>query len=342
MFIQASERILTEKVERQNLSGKLLKFGIKFLDDAFRGILPNDLILIGAPTGIGKTELCVQIALANLGEGKRVHFIALEAEPYEIERRLLFPLIADSYYQDANREKLSIKLNMTDWMVGTYGDTLLKYEEPICEYFKSAFKDLFTFYKMEKFGIEEMIYNVTSVCDSTDLIIIDHVHYFDWDDENDNRAIKNIAKTVRQVALEIGKPVILIAHLRKRSANSDELCASADEFHGSSDLTKIATKIITIASAGLVEGDKYGTYFRIAKNRIDGSVTRFLARVNFDYKRRRYEEPYKLGFSTATKFEEIGDYPYWASDSRTVLERKPKIVAEKRISQAQQDLSGCD
>lgn len=339
MFIPSSERILNEKIERHGLSGKLLKFGIKFLDDALRGILPNDLILLGAPTGIGKTELCVQIALANLGEGKRVHFIALEAEPYEIERRLIFPLIAEAYYQDKDRMKLERKLNMTDWMIGKFNDELSRYEENIYEYFVSAFKDLFTFYKSGKFGVDEMIYNITSVCDQTDLIIIDHVHYFDWDDDNDNRAIKNIAKKVREVALEIGKPVILIAHLRKKDRGSKELCASADEFHGSSDLTKIATKIITIASAGLIDGDKYGTYFRIAKNRIDGSVTRFLARINFDYKRRKYEDEYKLGFSNSTKFEEVGDYPYWASDSRIVPEGKSEPANAKRIPYYQQDLS---
>lgn len=331
MFISSSERINEEKKARALIKGKLLSFGVQFLDDATRGIMPNDLVLIGAPTGIGKTELCVQIALANLENGKRVHFIALEAEPFEIERRLMFPYLAESYYSDKDRIQLKRRLNMTDWVIGEFDDELKKYEDPIENYFKNAFKDLFTFYKSEKFGVEELIYNITMVCDETDLIIIDHIHYFDWDDENDNRAIKNIAKTVREIAIEVGKPVILVAHLRKRDRANKELVSGPDEFHGSSDLTKIATKIITLSNAGLTDDGKYATYFRIAKNRIDGSVTRFLARINFDYKLKRYEKKYKLGLSFTEKFEEIGEYPDWASGSRDVSETKSAVIKRKEI-----------
>jgi replicative DNA helicase len=56
-------------------------FGVTYLDAALKGICPNDLILIGATSGAGKTELCAQIARINAKLGKRVNYIALEAEP---------------------------------------------------------------------------------------------------------------------------------------------------------------------------------------------------------------------------------------------------------------------
>ena len=63
-------------------------FGIKYLDAALHGIKPNDLILIGASSGAGKTELCTHIAKTNAKLGKRVRYIALEAEKNEIETTL--------------------------------------------------------------------------------------------------------------------------------------------------------------------------------------------------------------------------------------------------------------
>lgn len=342
MFISSSERILYEQANRDKVDGRLLSFGVKFLDDAMYGIMPNDLVLIGAPTGIGKTELCVQIALANLENGKRVHFIALEAEPFEIERRLMFPMIADAYWLDKDRPHFKNKLNMTAWILGRYGNEIKKYEEPVLDVFKNAFHNMFTFYKHDKFGIDELIKNVMDVHENTDLIIIDHIHYFDWDDENDNRAIKNITKTVRDIAIEIGRPIILVAHLRKRDRAAKELCPGADEFHGSSELTKIATKIITIASAGTISDGMYETYFRIAKNRVDGSVTRFLGKIGFDYKRRKYCSTYQIGFSNAEKFDEILEYPDWGRDSRQIPKPKPTPSYEKRIPHYQQESFGDD
>lgn len=329
-FKSSSDRIDDERIARAQIKGRELSFGVSYLDDATRGILPNDLVLIGAPTGMGKTELCVQIALANLQNGKRVHFIALEAEKYEIERRLLFPLLANSYYGDIDRPKINGKLNMTDWILGKFDDVLSKHEDAVINFFKDAFRSLFTFYKADKFGVDELIYNVMSVCDDTDLIIIDHIHYFDWDEDNDNKAIKNIAKTVRDICLEIGKPVVLVAHLRKKDKGQKDLAAGSDEFHGSSDLTKIATKVITISGADVID-DKYVTYFRIAKNRMDGSVTRFIAQCFFDYKVRRYDDEYKIGFSSGGSFDECTDYPFWSRHIGPVVKRQSATFTEKSL-----------
>src|SRR5690606_17377988 len=101
--------------------------------------------------------------------------------------------------------------------------------------------DLFLFYKTKTFGTNELLLAVAECSKDTDLIIVDHVHYFDFDDDNENRAIKDLAKIVRQLSIEEQKPIILIAHLRKRDKKNPDLVADLEEFHGSSDLYKIAT-----------------------------------------------------------------------------------------------------
>ena len=115
MFRCAADRFQEEEAHRKELWGRILKFGVSYLDDALLGILPNDLVLIGAPSGAGKTQLCVNIANANLAEGKRVHVFALEAEQDEWERRIKYQMLCQAYYSDQNRQRLNSRMTFQGW-----------------------------------------------------------------------------------------------------------------------------------------------------------------------------------------------------------------------------------
>lgn len=317
MFKRASDSAFTELRARLDTPKRLLKFGVEYLDDALRGIFPDDLILVGAPSGVGKTQFCCNVALANLAEGRNVHYIALEAGEHEIERRLKWPIVMDAYYADANRPSLG-KVEYTDWVMGKWGVELEKYETLAAEHFEKAFKQLHVYYKTDRFDVHKLVESVSYCAKDTDLIMIDHAHYFDFDDENENRAIKQIAKTVRTLALEEQRPIILVAHLRKRDRANDELVSGLDEFHGSSDLYKIATRVITIASGRQTGTGEFETYFRIAKNRLDGGVTRFIGKELFSPKRGGYEQGrYQLGWANQSRKEGFAEIdpslrPGWA------------------------------
>lgn len=294
MFKSSSIRIDGEIDRRRKNQANRLSFGVDFIDDATRGILRDDLILIGAPSGIGKTQLCCNIANANLADGKKVFYIALEASEDEIERRLLYPLVMERFLSDPNRP--NVKVTFPDWLLGDHLDALKEYEESALQFFRAAYTGLHLYYKQDKFGISELIQSVLIAAIEADLILIDHVHYFDFDDENENKAIKEIAKTVRSLAIDKQIPIVLVAHLRKRDRNNDDLCAGLEEFHGSSDLYKIATKVVTMAPGDIQADGTFETFFRVPKNRIDGGVTRFLAREFYNYKKGAYEKgKYQIG-----------------------------------------------
>lgn len=304
-FRSAAKNATLERPHRDELKGRLLYFGNSFLDDSLLGIRPDDLVLVGAPSGVGKTQFCVNVAMANAAAGKRVHFFALEAGEFEIERRLKFQLIADKFYANPNRPAIGRPLRFDEWEVGDFSEVLSKYEveaEAECE---KLLTNLHTFYKAEQFDVFKLIEHVTFIQDETDLIIVDHVHYFDWDESNDNRAIKEIAKAARDLCLRAEKPMILVAHLRKRDRQNTELCAGLDEFHGSSDLTKIATKVITIAPGGPADDGGYVTYVRTPKNRHSSSSARYLAQMIFNEKKGGYETEYKIGWANSNKFGEV-------------------------------------
>lgn len=316
-FESSSEHFRHERAERKGLSKELLSFGVSYLDDSLLGILPDDLILVGAPSGIGKTQFCVNMALANISNGKRVHFFALEASQFEIERRLKWQILTTNFYGDKDRPRLGRPLLFDEWEVGMYEGLLDAYEAWAEKYCIDTFKGLNVFYKSHDFDVNKLIESVNYVASETDLIIVDHVHYFDWDDSNDNRALKEIAKAARALGKQNRKPIVLVSHLRKRDRKNEELAASLDEFHGSSDLTKIATKVISIGPGGQAPGGGYFTYMRTAKNRHSGSSSRYLGQVVFDEKRGSYGSEYKIGWANTAKFSELAVFerPSWMGRS---------------------------
>src|SRR3954469_17207692 len=112
-----------EREERQRHAKARLRFHVSFLDDCIRGILPNDLVLLGAPSGVGKTDLALHIATSNAREGKRVTYLALEAEPRELERRTKFRIMSELAWAqatDAQRRELS-EQDYSTWMFNEHG-----------------------------------------------------------------------------------------------------------------------------------------------------------------------------------------------------------------------------
>jgi nucleoside-triphosphatase THEP1 len=320
MFFKSVDTLENEKKARAKKKENILKYGIRMLDDALSGILQNDLVLIGASSGAGKTELCAQIALNVARKNKQVHFIALEAEEYEIERRILYSLIASAWYKKPKPFADLPKLTYKRWVLGEFIGHIEDCEASAEAIFRKDFQGLYTYYKRNKFDIEDLIDTVTRArALNTDLIIIDHVHYFDFHTDNENREIKEIAKMTRTLALENGKPIILIGHLRKSYRGHEEMVPGLEEFHGSSDLYKIATTVITLAR-GPVAATGFKTFVRIPKDRLDGGNVRFIAEITFNPETNSYEDGYllgKAGTSSLDGFKELEtkSIPEWAQRS---------------------------
>lgn len=308
-------RIVGERDERIELSQRALRYHNAFLDDCLRGILPHDLVLIGAPSGMGKTDLALAIAASNAMQKKRVAYFALEAEPRELERRTKYALLSAAVY--AAKHPRAGDMNYTDWLLG--------HCEHICQDFNAEadqriLADLCgmqTFYRGAKFDQNDLQAAILKVHSYTDLIVVDHLHYIDTNDEN-NDSLGDVVKTVRDVALRIGRPIILIAHLRKRDLRGKQLVATLDDFHGSSNIVKICTQAITIERAHCIEPSKWflaPTFMSVLKDRRAGSPG-LIALAQFDKRIKTYRSDYSLGrlVKGGTEWEPLSimDKPSWA------------------------------
>jgi len=293
-FVTSAERLSGEREDRIACGPKALSFGVQFLDDAIGGILPKDLILLGAKTGVGKTALATMLALHNVQHGKRVHYFALEAEEIEIERRMKFQVLATEYYRAGNTRPL----RYLDWYMGRLDSITARFEEEAEERLRTQLKNLLTFYRFKSFTSDDFVERLEVIKSQTDLVILDHLHYMDNDDENENRGYKHTVKQIRDSALESGRPIVVVAHVRKGDRRYETLVPGVEDFHGSSDISKIATKAIMLAPAYDRQNGRahlLSTYMQVAKCRLDNSVTRYVALVTFNAQKNAYEDDYFLG-----------------------------------------------
>lgn len=320
-FRAIGERLKGERADRLARTSKILDFGVGFIDAALGGIFPNDLILIGAASGHGKTEVVSSIALNAAKQKKRVHYFALEAEDREIERRCKYRMLASLIFNP----KLGMaphrlaRMNYQDWYAGRLDDITGIVEDGMDERLAEQFGTLHTYYRGTDFTAETFERTVLALQDQTDLIILDHLHYVDTDDPNENRGYKIIVKKIRDVALGIGKPVIVVAHVRKAERLKAPIVPRLDDFHGTSDVPKIATRAVMLAPAfDRPSGSRHlwSTYLAPVKNRLDGSRTRYVGLVNFNQRSGSYDSAFTLGrlIENGTAFEPIpaGDIPEWA------------------------------
>lgn len=112
-FKSSFERLQQEIEIRAGLVKGITRFGISFLDEALDGILPIDLVLFGASSGVGKTSLVSDIAYKNAALGKRVYGIFLEAFEGEIELKNKYKLLA----QEAKKRPNTFP-NYKEWLMG--------------------------------------------------------------------------------------------------------------------------------------------------------------------------------------------------------------------------------
>lgn len=321
-WITAPGRLAGELEDRKLIASRALRYHHPFLDDCLRALLPHDLVLIGAPSGIGKTDLALGIAASNAAIGRRVHYFALEAEERELERRTKFSMLSREAYR--TKHASASDMNYADWLLGKCEHVCGALNAEIDAAIAKNLGTMWTFYRGASFTAQDLKREILDVHAGTDLILVDHLHYIDSDDENEQKSLGDTVKTIRDVSLRIGKPVILVAHLRKRDQRAKQVISTLDDFHGSSNVVKICTQAVTIERASSVEASKWylaPTFMTVLKDRRAGAPN-VVALTQFDRRTRGYLDTYTLGRLTkgGTEWEQIPqpDAPSWAKHHRAM------------------------
>ncbi len=271
--------------------------GVKVIDDVFGGVKKNDVILVGARTGIGKTELISDMAMNASHQGRRVHIFSLESENQEVEMRMAFKKIS---------QMTSKKIYYKKWYDNQYPELEHLYEKALDEINKS---NINVYYREKNFDLKEFMRNTMLVSGNTDLIIIDHIHYFDFDGRNENKELSDAIKAIRDIGLLISTPVILVAHLRKEfgSGKTQKLIPEIDDFHGSSDLSKVCTKAILLTSRATRSPSISKTFFHFPKFRQFGAARNYLFACDYDLTKNKYSDNYTVFHFKRNDIEQLNN-----------------------------------
>jgi len=333
-----------EELDRHVAAAKVIPFDVSFLDDALVGIFPNDLILLGALTGKGKTEFATNVALNASRRSKRVLFYALEADRWEIQRRMKYRALSQIYFAHY-RGKFPWP-RYSEWLVQGFMPDWAALEKEAENQLHLDMLELKVVYKGGKFTVNDF---VKELADSAmhrefDFLVVDHLHYFDLDTRTETEGLKQAAHAMRNLSIHLGKPILLLAHLRKHG----QAFPGLDDFHGHSDIVKVATQVIVMSPAyNLTQANDVGhfpTYFHIAKSRRASENVPYVGVLGFDRQRNRYGEKYYIAKHGGTDEPELittaSEIPEWyrrANRSFTYGHVKPAPCGARVVSAAKED-----
>ncbi len=303
---QASERA---KKNRLSIDSKRMPmYNMPYLDDCLRGIHPSDLIIIGGDTGSGKTHLVNHITFSNAAAGKKVYIFSLEGDKDELLMRWKWQKICHEYYKFPDGKDMFYQDYINNNIKGIEELEYLAERE-----LQLLNNNITIFDRSEKLDIELLLKQVNLIEDA-DLIIIDHLHYFNmYDDKTEIQNISLIMREIKNLTINRHIPVILVSHLRKK----DKLrgIPEVEDFMGSSNIAKEASVCITLCSdpeSHILEDNLFATFMNIAKNRAD-PVGGIVARLFFNSRLKTYAKSCDLGRMVKGSFKSLEVFPAWAS-----------------------------
>jgi len=288
---------------------KLCHFGIKALDDAMPFIQKNDLIVIGADSGVGKSELAINISMKNAFAGRKVALYYLEGGDEEAIARVKYNMINKKLFDTHHRY-----MNYSDFRCNNVNDPVVdEIEKDIYCELKMKLRNNLWIYRVDTgFTIKNLMgslfgfHNLENALDGgsnegaidIDLIVLDHLQYFDLH-KNEIEETTNIIKELKMLADQFKIPVVLISHLRKKS--KDRGMPDQEDFYGTSNIPKIATCAVVICSdKSSVQFSKcvFPTFMRFVKSRT-GLRSNYVIKCNFDLRSRSYYDDYEVFYLNA-------------------------------------------
>lgn len=293
------ERIIYDRMKKKRRTTKKVgSYGITYLDDYLSGIMPGDFVLVGADSGAGKSELSYKIAFENAQAGLKVHLIALECDEDEPYVRTIYKRVAEKFYKPGNgyRGRLTYRNYMLNEGIDDAVVSALE-DEAVAEIAGKS-SSLFIHYRGKEFGVEQLAAKINEISGNCDLLVIDHIDYFDLNlQDNENAQVTGIMKQLRDINLSHGIPIIIVSHMRKKQNRKQKL-PGIEDFMGTSNKVKQAKTVIILArdySIDDYENYKYGTFIYAAKAGRFAPSTNLVGRLIYDGLRNEYEPVYELG-----------------------------------------------
>jgi replicative DNA helicase len=309
----------------EQLNAARVPFGMSYLDDCLGGLYPDDLLIVGAGSGVGKTQLAVQTALAGVDAGlDPVVLFALEAELGEVTARLAFAELSERV---GNKQ-----IDFAGWWRGRWKEETKEHWPEVEANLQARLSKLHTLYKRGDFTNRALAKQIEGIVNTAKMVVLDHIHVVDNGSESELSTQHKTVRTLRDLALTAHVPVVAISHLRKKSQFERNISMpTMDDLHGSSSMQKVATGVVLLARDwDSPSPDKHlaPTLVQVTKDR-RGRASPFVARVYYDTSTGRYQDGYRLGFMRWRDKKQQWEpsdpkkLPYWAKRDTALAKELP-------------------
>ena len=204
-------------IENQYIKARdndLMLTGIPDLDYCTGGLFDGEMTVIAARPSVGKTALGLFIAIKLAREGRKVHFVSREMSSNAIGMRILS--MASGI--DTGRIKAG-KITEEQWQkiaraLGAYSTSnlIVDTDSKTPSDIKAVAKEL-------------------QAKDGLDLVIIDYLQILTPDGRHNTREqeVASISRSLKNLSLDINKPVIVLAQLNRNAENKRPTLADLRE-----------------------------------------------------------------------------------------------------------------
>lgn len=313
-----------EQLHRHLIAASVTPTGNPWLDDALAGGLNKEnLLLVAAKTGVGKTFFGIQLALFAAKKQSKVVYFALEAEKHEIERRQLF------YYTTRLLHKhypTMPKPRYREWLHSGFDGAWHAVEKEARKQLDLDTSSLIVKYETGVYSPEMFKQDVEDLIASEqkpDLIILDHLHHF-FIEGDEIEALKKTIHSIKRLKEDLDAPIVILAQLRKNDASNfgKRTLPRYEDIRGTAALTDIATDVLIISPVSedkkkeLPPERNFPMYFHLAKSRTAPEAREFAGIVSFDKHTGEFTKQYNLSkIKYAEDPELLGKGPLWAKNA---------------------------
>lgn len=210
---ETSDRITQKFLQKENYVNKYTT-GIFDLDEATNGLHEEELTVIGARPGVGKTALALKVAENIANKGIKVAIISLEMSKSQLVERL----ISKQSRIDANKIRTGI---LTDEEMEKIAEATAKvYEMPI-----------FINTKAKNIQDIEIYARRLKNKENIGLLIIDYIQLMKSQNKLNSREqeVSEITRTLKLLSLELKIPIIGLCQLNRNAAKNEPTLADLRE-----------------------------------------------------------------------------------------------------------------
>lgn len=244
---RSDERMLTGR----NAAGRVWKTGFGGLDPQIGGgMRAGSLLLLAGPQGMGKSTFALQIARNNAASGRPVLYFSYEHDAEDITQKLLALEAGELDESDMVRVN-NIRSIFDDLWVSSLEHRMESVPAGaealarVQQYSDHLFLHRSTGTRTDLKAIQDTIATVQEIAGSVPLVVVDYLQKVKSHQLGDEAKSTEIVEGLKDLAIDIGAPVLAIAAADKEALRSGRRMR-ANDLRGSSALAYEADVVMVL------------------------------------------------------------------------------------------------